>query len=73
MPVRFGAFEGRMMSKKTKMADLAARRIAHYAWSGTGLDPEETIGGEDQAEYAETMQQIIDGTGPKWVLEAVAE
>ncbi len=55
---------------------LVARRIAYFVWKRAGLDPEDTMGGRDhlnRSKYAEAMQGIIDGKGPKWLLEAVAE
>ena len=55
------------------MTGLIAKRIAFFAWNGSGLDPEETVDGMDQAEYADVIQDIIDGKGPKWVLKAVTE
>lgn len=55
------------------MADLAARRIAYFVWNNSGLGPEETIDSVTQAEFAETMQRIIDGIGPQWVLDNVKE
>lgn len=58
------------------MADLASRRIAYFIWQRAGLDADETMGGSDhldQADYAKVLQEIIDGKGPEWVLEAVVE
>ncbi len=58
------------------MADLVARRIAYFMWRRSGLEPEETMGGSDhldRSSYAEVLQKIIDGEGPKWVLEGVVE
>ncbi len=52
---------------------LTARRIAYFAWRGTGLEPEETINGFTQMEYAEVIQKIIDRKGPRWVLEEINE
>lgn len=59
-----------------KVAGLVARRIAYFVWERAGLDPEDTMGGTDhldRSRYAETLQEIIDGKGPDWVLEGVAE
>lgn len=56
-----------------KVVSITARRVAYFMWNKAGLDPEETIDSIDQAECAETMQDIIDGKGPKWVLKAVKE
>lgn len=55
------------------VAQLAAKRIAHFVWDGSGLDSDEAIDGATQKEYAETMQRIIEGTGPTWVLDAIPE
>jgi len=55
------------------MPDLTSRRIADYVWGRAGLDPEETIDHQDQAEFAQTVQNIIDEKGPKWLLEKIVE
>ena len=52
---------------------LAARRITYFVWNRAGLEPHESIDHTTQEEYTETMQRIIEGTGPAWVLEDIPE
>jgi hypothetical protein len=56
-----------------KISDLAARRIAHFVWNYSMSESDETINGMNCDEYAESMQRIIDGIGPSWVLEDISE